>query len=679
MKNIYLKLQITFYLVVSIATGHAQVADTTNLSEMTFEQLMNIRIHISSSKEKTIFNSPSTVSVIDADMIKSFYFLSVAEAINTFAGMNILKTTSRMDIPTSRGILEGHYSNNILFMINGVANWNATLGAASLERISINDVERIEVLKGPASVLYGTNAYSGAINVILKNKPVDKKSRSEINIGAGNKQTYVATGNTSFTVGKAKVSLFSNSYNQNGSYRTIIDAAGVPVSYRDFQDWQNATANIKYNAHSLLLNGFTTDQSKLGIDPLVSAGLGKPQTIGGYLANYTFDKKITNKFHLKLGVTYDYDHRLFPRETATDLSSAVKSSRTNGFLMAGWDMNKYVNLEVGGNYDNRTSIEYKNYYISKDSTLTESNLKNKSIYEYSAFSQLEVTYQKICLLAGIRLTKNQFYSLNTSPRITFVYSINAKNSLKLIYGESFRAPSLFEVYFLNPTKSLSGNKNLKPETSKSVEASYLTSFGKVLIQATLYHAFYLDKIIRYKSADTIVLSDGTKKANTTTYINGATFQATGFEIEAKYISKYLNTFLNYTYIIGDKGDQTSKDPNSDDYYNYNFRAIPIHTVKAGISVPIGNAYISLLGYGYSSMETQQNATSPLYVKIPAQYKLDFSAGYNMKAGNTLMRHQFSVKNLTNNDTFLPEVVDRTWKEIPWDFSRLAMYSLTLNF
>src|SRR4051812_47575131 len=160
--------------------------------KMSLEELLGTRIALGSLETETIFNTPSTISVIDRESIERYNFLSLAEALRVLAGFDVGRTHLKREVPTSRGILQEHYSNKVLLMIDNVPAWNAVTGEASLDRIAIEDVERIEVLKGPASVLYGTNAYAGAVNVVLRLP--DGESTVSARGGAGSLGAYGAGG-----------------------------------------------------------------------------------------------------------------------------------------------------------------------------------------------------------------------------------------------------------------------------------------------------------------------------------------------------------------------------------------------------------------------------------------------------------------------------------------------------
>ncbi len=163
-----------FVLTVNINAQNKDTTKTNDLYDLSLEQLLNINIQVVSTQGEKIFNSPSTVTVINSDEIIKYNFLTVEEALQTIAGIKTYRTYLKRNLPTARGVLQDNYANKVLILIDGTPIWNAVTGEGNIDRINIKDVERIEILKGPASVLYGTNAYSGAINIVLKKEDKSK-------------------------------------------------------------------------------------------------------------------------------------------------------------------------------------------------------------------------------------------------------------------------------------------------------------------------------------------------------------------------------------------------------------------------------------------------------------------------------------------------------------------------
>ena len=100
--------------------------------ELSLEQLLEIEFDVASTKSKTVFETPSTVSVITKSMIELYNFQTIAEAINTVAGFSSIRTGARREIPTARGVLQDHYPNKVLLMINGVPTWETNTGGTTL-------------------------------------------------------------------------------------------------------------------------------------------------------------------------------------------------------------------------------------------------------------------------------------------------------------------------------------------------------------------------------------------------------------------------------------------------------------------------------------------------------------------------------------------------------------------
>lgn len=652
--------------------------------QLSLQDLLDLKITIASTKATTVFKTPSTVSVIDEDMIKKYNFHSVAEALDVLAGIKIYRTTTRMGIITSRGILQDHYQNKVLTMVNGAPFWSPVTGeAGSINRINIADVERIEILKGPASVLYGTNAYTGAVNIVTKKiKSEDPESTAGQVSGAIGSE-YAFGGGGHFMAKKNDLSIFTSAsgYAENGIKRTFQEAdsktgPGMIGHFNDYDNIQSFTLGVGYKIHNLFFNGYKEEQQKYGVDPYYALGLGKPQNTLGYIANYNNKLNIIENLDLKTNLTFDWNQCSFPRNQDFSVATDMEGYRTAASVLGMYNISEYLSLDLGADYDQRKSVEYKNYSALLDTIITQSNLQDRSVYEASASAQANVTISDFSLLAGSRYTKNEHFGQNVSSRATAVYSINDKNSVKLIAGQSFRAPSLFEVFFLNPDKSVVGNTDLKPETAKTFEFAYLASVQNFFAQGLVYYSIYDNKIFRISknsgTGQNLTYPDGSSIPDNKTYnfyINGHEFSATGIELETKYQSKYLDIFANYNYVIGTKGDTTG----SGNANHYNFKYIPQHTLSVGASGNYNGFFASaLLKYSSAFLGGES-------IAIDAQQTIDLNAGYTHKIGNTTIRHTLSVKNALDEATYFPEYVDRVLNAVPGDFGRRVSYDLQITY
>lgn len=631
--------------------------------DLTIDDLVKVKIAVSSLQEKTIFNTPSAVYVIDRRMIDLYNISSVREALRLVAGFSVTRTYLMNDLPTSRGILQDHYANKVLFMIDGTPCWLASTGEANINRVSIHDVERIEILKGPASVLYGTNAYSGAVNVVLRS---GLENQGAISLAAGNKATYSVGGSYGNSSDDYDLFISGNSYHDEGDYRFVVDEVGRGGHFYDYGDGANLTLSTTYKSHSVLFNGFRHEYSAMGVVPRFSSGLGDETREDGYLFGYSFTSSLFDRVGLEAGLTYDWNRRDLSRAEGSEIRANVEGYRVFGFVKSDTPISESVRLELGADYDFRKSQEYRNYARIDDTTLADNNLRDKDISEFSVFSQLEFTPGPLTVILGARYTDNALFGSNTSTRGTVVYSISESNSAKLIFGQSFRAPSLFELYFITPTFTVFGNPDLEPEKSTSVELAYLTVYKNLLVQALVYHASYDNKIFRIQ--EDVILDDGTVVEDANVYANGSRFEANGIEIETTYQTPAgLNFFLNYSFIDGDNGDEV------DGSGHYNFKYVSEHTGSAGVAVEIEDWKLSGLVNFSSDVEGPDEG-------IGSQYTVDLDLAYARRFSGLRVIHSISVKNLFDEETVVPEYVRRKgMNEIPMDRGRRILYSAKVSF
>ncbi len=423
----------------------------------------------------------------------------------------------------------------------------------------------------------------------------------------------------------------------------------------------NFTFSAKYSGHNILLNTYQVDESYLGVSPTFSAGAGKNHLLSGFLFNYSFDTPLSPNLDLQLKGTYDWNHRDLSRTFDDNTRAEITGQKMNGSVNLVYHPTDNLSIQLGGDYGQKVSLAYANYNVQKDSVLTDNYMKDESVYDLALLGQVNYTFSDFTLLLGMRYNKNEFFGGDVSTRGTLVYEIDNQNSLKLVYGTSYRAPSLFELYFRTTTNTVFGNTALEPEKSNSVELSYLTSFSNLFIQALVYRADYSDKIFRTRGDFTA--SDGTQFTNVNYYINGKKFSATGVEVEIKYqLHNEFDAFVNYSFIDGDNGDEI----NNDGHYNFNY--VAQHMASAGFSKSFGALNISLL----ANYLSERNSTG---APLEAQTTFDANVGFYHYVMSFKIRHNISMKNIFDEIVLFPEYVGRSMNSVPSGFGRQILYSV----
>ncbi|MDM8569713.1 TonB-dependent receptor, partial [Thiotrichales bacterium HSG1] len=553
-------------------------------------------------------------------------------------------------------------ANKVLVMINNIPSWHAITGEGNLDRLDIHDVERIEVLRGPASVIYGSQAYVGAINIVLR------KNTKELHASIGSKDRYSIGANYRYNSPDG-LSIFTALNKKQGQRLddNFTDEVGVNGNIKDYHDSFNATATLEYKDHALLLNVFRNDEGNYeGSTQKFSAGAGNNHDVDGILLGYTNSHNWTEDFYSKINLFYDWNERNFSRSADDDIRANVLGQRIGGNISNILSWNNSLQFELGMDYELRKSKEYQNIRQSSNVILAENNLLDRNVYEYSGYGQIDwKPLNKWRILIGSRLTKSETFGENISSRGTIVYSIDAKNAIKFIAGQSFRTPSLFELYFITPTKSVFGKESLEPETADTFEIVYQHSHSYFYIQTLAYYSIYKNKIHRIK--DDVMLDDGTVVNNVSVYNNGEEFTAKGLEFELKYLNpKLVNIFLNFDYVVGDDGDKL---PGTE---HYNFKYVPDFATSIGIQKSFNKIDISLLGNYSDSVDSRQ---------VDDYFNLNLNFAYQHKYNSLQFKHILSIQNLTGTQVSVPEYVRRKKiNELPLVGSeRSIFYSLIVDF
>jgi outer membrane receptor protein involved in Fe transport len=595
------------------------------------------------------------MSVIDRATIERDHFTSVARAIETLAGIDVVRTYFKQNVVVARGILEEHYANKILVMIDGVPVWNAVTGEPIVDRIRIEDVERIEVTKGPASVEYGTNAYTAAINIVLRS---DAAGRYAAHLGFGSEGTNDLGAHATVGIGGLRMFMAANHRGDGGERREVTDEKGRLDPYREYQRGDDVTMTLRSGRQTLLLNAAWETESFLGNTPDLAAGLGSDHRSRGLLAAYDYLLPI-GKSNIRYRISYDGSARNFARTGDGLVRSNVDGWRLTNIVSGEWKPTSLLTLDGGLENEVRRSVEYTNYDTRTGRVLDDNNLRGRSSNDWSLFARGAYALGAWRLTAGARFVDSDLVRSKLSADGRIDYDLDARNSIAVTAGESYREPSFFELYFQPSSNTVFGNTNLRPETSTAYQLVYTRHEAALELQATLYHAHYDNKIFRTRR-----FPDSPSDLSLM-YVNGTPFSADGVEMEGRYAIASASLFLSYAFVDGTRGDAL---PGTD---HYNFRYVPQHTVAAVVSRTRGAWSIAGVG-------TWSSATNGPLADVGARSSFDLDAGYTQTVHGVRLRHALVVSNAFDSDDAVPESVRRNLNSVPSGVGRRIGYMLEVT-
>ena len=425
---------------------------TTNL--FSAQSLETITVTSATKSTQSIKDVTSNIEVITKEEIEEKHFTTVTQALSTLSGINVISNGGLGN--SSSVFIRGMDSRRILVLIDGVKFQDpSNTGGASFEHLMINDIERIEVVKGPQSGIWGADASAGVINIITKNN--EEGTHTSVNTEFGSFQTKKYGMSVSNKTKKYDMGLSAN--------RVLTDGFSSQVPYGDNPDdyvkngYRNTTVNLKggYNL---------TDSDR------ISANFNNINSLTQYDGNTPNQTKRSdnesnlysiayNKIYNNHDVKLKYDISKFEKEQL-EASAAYEVKNYNGEtqIVELSDTIKYFdndNFIIGVNRE-QTDVDYtKGNNVTND----DANI-NKAIFLTNTN-----TFDKLIITESLRRDDYSTFNISNTGKIGAKYYILEDLSLSGNYGTAFNAPNLIQV--LNPWGIT--NPDLEPEKTKGYDLS----------------------------------------------------------------------------------------------------------------------------------------------------------------------------------------------------------------
>ena len=648
---------VPWVLICSLAlTPGLQAEDHLDeLTEMTLVNPATLKSELGSLNPETALQRSKTVSIISKEDIARYNFQSLGEALRILAGIEVERTHLKKNIPVSRGLLQPHYPTDTLLMIDGVPTWSATFGDGNFSRVNIHDVERMEVLKGPAGALYGDHAFSAVVNVILR---APEEEGIQLHAGLGDEEKYFGGVNYSTKLNGFDLYMSVNQSTEGGEVKLFrgTDATG---DVKEFEEGGSYLFRLKNQNHRFLFNAFRSVDNSLGITPSFSNGAGADYIQAGYLGNYRYRRDLSAASQLELGVTFDWTERDFDGPPGENFKA--EGYRYRFYAQTTGRFNERTGYRLEADYDVTRNIMFRS---NTQATIPSDDLAGRYITEYSLMGRLDHSWESWKVEGAARVSHNGVTGTEFAPHLAMVYALNESNSLKLTYDEAYRLPSLLELY-TNAGTVLQGNSELDAQKSRSVELGYAVSRGQFFAQLSGWWASVDNRIFRDRFSNA-----------TNTYKNATAFDATGLEMELNYTEpKSFSAFLNANYYYGTDGDDSGSGV-------YNSLYVPDVSFTAGLSMDWNlwtlSAILNYVGK-MTGLEGLGLNTQGIEKTIDPTAVIDLVLARKQRLWGIPVLHRFAVKNATDEETSFPEFTRNEVGSIPWQNERRIIYDLTVNF
>ena len=535
------RLSCAFYVILislipipcSSAVAADDVAATTEALELMKEEET---VSIASRYEEPISEASSNVYVITEDDIRQSGAIDIPTILRRIPGMEVMQTTGADFNVSVRGDNQTD-SNKLLVMVDGRSIYNDVQGTVTwrLLPVTLPEIKRIEVLKGPASAVYGFNAFDGIINIITKS-PEEMKGTT-LQFGGGNFGTLTASAVQAGTIDKFGYRL-SLGTNQNSSW-----ANRDALAFRDYL----------FNIHT---DYAVTTKSKLSLS-------------GGLVDSNKFDGTLSQDALLSTRPTQGYAHLVYERPNfylrgfwnRNDFSTALgfnpllapflilttPDGSTNARLLNdSYNVEAQHQVVVSPRLHLTYGANYRYNTLSSNIISAYSTENRFGIYGQAEWSLLE----SLKLVAGLRYDMDTFINPTYSPRIALLYNLSSNHTIRISGSVAYRPPTILEkredaVTMTNPplpsqTINIVGGTQLNPEQIISYEAEYQGWWLKhrIRTRAAIFYNHISDLISNRDVSPTMAM-----------FVNDAgDADIYGGELGVEFIATtWLSGFANYAY------------------------------------------------------------------------------------------------------------------------------------
>lgn len=524
------------------------------LESMSLEDLMNIPVYAASRHEQTGSEAPASVTIVTSEQIRRYGWRTLVDVLRSVRGF-YASSDRNYDSIGVRGFLRpGDYNLRILQLVDGHRMNDMIYGQSNYGRdfpVDVDLIDRVEIVRGPTSSLYGSNAFFGVVNVVTRRGKAVKGL--ELSGEAGRYDTY--KGRATYGSGRP------------GGTEYLLSATGYTSQGKDLFFPEFAATN---------------DGIAAGMDGERQAGVYGSASLGGFDVRGAYSSRMKEvptaafetifndprfktwddrawvdlswakafgaRTEVNARAYYDWFHYYgdYPYEDTT-VVPPVQILNKDGARAQWYGVELLVShrygdshyVSVGGEY--RNAFRLNQWTYDEDPYLSKLDDKRKEQL-YALFLQDEISLGRgFTVSAGLRYDHYSTFGGTTNPRLALLWTPRPGTTLKLLYGSAFRAPNAYEMFYNDNGYSQLANPALTPETIRTYEAVLEQSLGeKVRFTVTGFNN-RIRKLISQQN------SDPADPASPLVFRNAGENWATGGEAEIEGKGFGFEGKLSYTY------------------------------------------------------------------------------------------------------------------------------------
>jgi len=618
-------------------------------------------IEIASNQLQSADKAPAIVTVITGKEVRKSGARDLYDILARVPGFGVSISRYGLMMSEVRGIKTIN-SEKIKFLIDGHSVNDVLYNSFSwgFNQISLDNIKRIEIIRGPGSALHGSSAVVGVINVVTK----DAEDIDGVIVTAGGGE--FDTQRINIQVGKKfnnyDMSYFFDAIKTDGPQRSVSPDAIGNSGMTNLRN-QRIDTGLKIKYQDFIWNSRYINRDETGYIGMVSA-LGDDNVFKSthFFSELNYTKKISNDLsfsatgfvdliskdnfvelypegfdlHLPTGEflwTYEDGMKGNPNGKSRIVGAEAQVDylpMDNQLLTVGARFEKHSMHDIKhiSNFDPATFIPLTSLQDnSKDGNFLDTSNLKRYVAAFYVQDVISIT-KEMDITLGVRHDQYSDFGGTTNPRAAFVWRLLRHWDIKALYGTAFRAPTFTEQYNDN-NPVIKGNDNLEPETVKTAELSLGFKFNNFLARTSYFHNTIDDKIL----PDPILIRNK----------GGAKVQGIEFEGELRW-NNIARLYGNYTFQNAEDNDTGTVLPD-----------VSKHKANAGADISLGR-YLDI-NFNIFKMSSRPRAAGDNRSPVPGYNLLDIALiGKSFYPGLEIRASIFNVLNEDYVDPSLPDGV-----------------------
>jgi len=399
----------------------------------------------------------AAATVIDAREIAASQATTVLDLLRTVPGLDVVQSGGPGTVTSL--FLRGTSSTQTLVLVDGVVLNSPYFGGTDLSALSLANVERVEVVRGPFSALYGSEAIGGVVRIFTRRTSSEEEISGRATLGAGNGSAKEAF---------AEVALGSGPVTASAGFRRTLTDGDLP---NEFFAATNGSGTVSAALSDALRVGLVMrrDEGRTGIPS--SGGIPTPLR-ATTSETTTFEAPVSLALSAKSSVEASF-RWVKDSPTYSDPDAGFSSSSTDarraGARVAFTTAVGAHRLTAGADWERTLVSNESNFGVALDDASTRT-------FALFGEDRIALAGERLVVTAGVRWDDHSAFGSAVSPRLTAAWRVTPSLKLRAAAGTAFRAPSTGELYY-----PYSGNPALRPEKSNGYEVGVEKTLAKGVV------------------------------------------------------------------------------------------------------------------------------------------------------------------------------------------------------